>query len=251
MILFKNILFCLLLTLFVDLSYSNPLLTKRYVVFGSVGAGKSTLVKLLGAALNLKSYVEPKEEWNKQLFSFMNSKYKPIAGTLQQQQEHKLNSDAAARCKYAFPLQKQVLKSLHKFHPKHIQTGVFENSPLTVRWTFVELNIKNNNFTPAQIIKYNALDKKLAWDADTYFYLNTSPQTCLKQIKNRIITNEQVGDSEYNIQYLKFLHEVNKSCFHKLKELQQQKSLKVYEIQAPSSLKDLDKTITLMKSYVS
>lgn len=241
-----SLLFLVINLMFITTYAATSDNNRRYVFFGSVGAGKSTMVELIGQKLNISTYCELRDEWDAELLQFLDSTYVSPEGTEAQKTIHKELSNEKARREFAFPLQKKVLEVFNKLHPDKIKDGIFESSPLTIRWTFVELNIQKNNFTAQQIVEYAALDKKLGWDADIYFYLNTQPAQCLKRLKTRL----HVGDSNYDIGYLQFLHEVNKSCFMKLKDMESEGKLKVYEIKTPNVIEDLDATAQQICNYI-
>lgn len=147
-----------------------------YCIEGNIGAGKSTLIKLFETRYTC--YEEPINEW-----TLLDRFY---------EDPHK----------FAFPFQYQVLLSQYNQYRiiKNESKDVFiERCAWSSRNIFIELMKKNNfwndNDTKYYDNLYNSFEQGFI---NTLFFLDVSPEECLKRIKIRNRTCE----TDISLKYL-------------------------------------------------
>lgn len=152
--------------------------TKRIVIDGNIGSGKSTQLKLLSGRYTVKC--EPIHEWPLDLF-YENSE------------------------RWAFLLQMTILKSFATGYE-----DVWERSPESSREVFWKILQK----TKEEEEVYRYFYEKCGWSPDIHIYIRTDPVRCFERISSR----HQEGDVKITLEYLQSVHEsyeryiASKSC---------------------------------------
>lgn len=146
--------------------------TKRVVIDGNIGSGKSTQLKLLSNEYTIKC--EPIHEWPLKLF------YEdPV--------------------RWAFLLQMSILKSFSHHHHDESPVIIWERSPESSREVF--WNILSKTHEEDDI--YGHFYEKCGWAPDIHVYIRTDPDMCFERISSRY----QEGDLKITREYLQRVHE--------------------------------------------
>lgn len=145
--------------------------TKRIVIDGNIGSGKTTQLKLFEKS-GLSVQCEPIQEW-------------PL---------EKFYSD---KNRWAFLLQMAILKSFVKN-----EAHVWERSPESSKEVFWKMLRSKNIGTDEEDAVYNFFYDQNAWKPDIHVYIRTSPEECYKRISERY----QEGDAKITLEYLQEVH---------------------------------------------
>ena len=138
----------------------------KLVIDGNIGSGKTTqLTKLEEKGFRVKR--EPIDEWPLELYY----------------------SDPI---KWGLYFQLIVLKS-HSYTFSDC-SGIYERFPGSGTQVFWPLMEKNS----AEDSVYQEMYKRHGWNPDVYIWINTSPEQCLNNMKNR----KQSGDTSVSLEYL-------------------------------------------------
>lgn len=164
-----------------------------YCIEGNIGAGKSTVLKLLENSY--KTFPEPVEDWHL-LQHYYNDTYS-----------------------YVFPFNYQVLLSFHKIYEEinNLTGKIFvERCPYTSKKIFIDLNddiqknVWKNHHEKSYKELYSIINNKV--NIDILFVLYLEPYKCLQRIK---IRNRKVEEN-ITLQFLEDLHEkykkLDKNC---------------------------------------
>jgi thymidine kinase len=149
----------------------SSLKTKRIVIDGNIGSGKSTQLKLLSE----KGYsvkCEPIHDWPLELFY----------------SDHE---------RWAFLLQMTILKSFTSTSDS--VTTIWERSPESSREVF--WNILQKTKEEEYVYKY--FYEMCGWCPDIHMYIRTDPEKCFERISKR----HQEGDLKITHEYLQKVHE--------------------------------------------
>jgi len=158
-----------------------------YSVDGIIGAGKSTVLKLLRQ--NSICLEEPVADWGELLENF----YEDIN-------------------KYAYPFQLQVLLSQKKqYDPvKNSTDNIFiERCPETSRDVFFQMLKEDGFFSDKQIQVYNDTWKRIAYDVDHHFILHLP----IEQAWARIQKRGRKGEDGITLPYLRNLDKHYKETY--------------------------------------
>ena len=150
-----------------------------FSVDGIIGAGKSTVLKLLRAD-NI-CLEEPVADWGEMLENFYEDTKR-----------------------YAYPFQLQVLLSQKKqYDPvRHSQGDVFiERCPETSRDVFFQMLKEDGFFSDRQVHVYNDTWKKIAYHVDHHFILHLPIMDAWDRIQRR----GRKGEDGITLEYLKNL----------------------------------------------
>ncbi len=149
----------------------------KLVIDGNIGSGKTTqLTKLEENGFRVKR--EPIDEWPLELYY----------------------SDPI---KWGLYFQLIVLKS-HSYTFSDC-SGIYERFPGSGTQVFWPLMEKNS----AEDSVYQEMYKRHGWNPDVYVWINTSPEQCLHNMKNR----KQSGDTSVSLEYLEKLHSNYENMF--------------------------------------
>ena len=173
----------------------QPLLRKRLVVEGNIGAGKSTFLRIISQLLDAQVIFEPHEKWQE------------IGGgeNLLDKFYHDTVRWAYTFQSYAFITRILETEATSKKSSHAIQ--ILERSVYSDRYCFAK-----NCFEMGTM---NALEWKLyqewfSWLVDTYaqkpagfIYLRTDPETCFKRVSKR----KRFEEDEISLAYLQLLHQ--------------------------------------------
>lgn len=144
----------------------------KIVIDGSIGAGKTTILKMLQER-GYKVVMEPIDEWPLEEF------YKDPE-------------------RWTFLLQMSILKS---FSNRDSDT-IHERCMQTSYKVFFEMLKEIYTFHPKEIEIYDYFYEKHKWTPDIHIYLKASPEKCYENIHKR----SQTGDSYVDIGYLRKLN---------------------------------------------
>lgn len=138
---------------------------------GSIGAGKSTVLKRLAVELDIQTFLEPVEDWSRCLERFYEDPQR-----------------------WGLCLNTKVLCSFARV-PRH---GIVlcERSPLSCAKVFAEIGIKD----AVEIEVLNDLYGVVGWTPDLVVYIRTTPGSCIHRIKTRGRTEEANISQEYLFQ---------------------------------------------------
>jgi deoxyadenosine/deoxycytidine kinase len=148
--------------------------SKRIVIDGNIGSGKTTQLKLLSGTLNVQC--EPIHEWPLNLFY----EDKP---------------------RWSFLLQMSILKSF--LLERKEEDVVWERSPESSREVFWKMLSDDGTTVTEEDDVYRYFYERYAWTPDIHVYIRTSPEECFRRISNRY----QVGDVKIDLEYVKKVHE--------------------------------------------
>jgi deoxyadenosine/deoxycytidine kinase len=144
-----------------------PRTTRRIVIDGNIGSGKTTQLNIL-SKLGYVVHCEPIHEWPLKLF------YED-------------------KERWAFLLQMTILKSFLE------KDGlVWERSPESSREVFWKM-LKGS---PEEESVYRYFYEKYSWTPDIHVYIRTDPEVCLQ----RILSRHQDGDVSIDVEYLATVH---------------------------------------------
>lgn len=146
----------------------SPQGTRRIVIDGNIGSGKTTQLNIL-SKLGFQVHCEPIHEWPLDLF------YKD-------------------KDRWAFLLQMSILKS---FLDK--DGLIWERSPESSREVFWKMLGRG---TPEEERIYKYFYEKYSWSPDVHIYIRTDPEVCL----DRITSRQQTGDTRIDLEYLQTVH---------------------------------------------
>lgn len=141
---------------------------------GSIGAGKTTVLKRLGRELGIDLFLEPVDEWSECLDRFY------------------LDKD-----KWSFCLNTKVLCSFAKV-PKD-RLVLCERSPLSCMKVFAEIGMKDS--LESEVLQ--DVYRVIGWEPSLVIYIKTCPESCMDRIKNR-------GRSSESMMSLDYLYELDK-----------------------------------------
>jgi deoxyadenosine/deoxycytidine kinase len=145
--------------------------TRRIVIDGNIGSGKSTQLKLLsGKGYDVKC--EPIHEWPLDLF------YEDPE-------------------RWAFLLQMSILKSFTV--EESAVPIIWERSPESSREVFWKILKK----TKEENDVYTYFYEKYGWEPDVHMYIRTDPIKCFERVSDR----HQDGDVKITLEYLEKVHE--------------------------------------------
>ena len=140
----------------------------RICIDGSIGAGKTTILKRLGRELGIDIFLEPVEEWSRCLERF----YKDPE-------------------RWGLCLNSKVLCSFAKVPTNGIV--LCERSPLSCLRVFAEVGMKD----PVETEVIEDIYGAVGWIPDVVVYIRTTPQACMERIKKRGRTEEDGIVIEY------------------------------------------------------
>jgi deoxyadenosine/deoxycytidine kinase len=142
--------------------------TKRIVIDGNIGSGKSTQLKMIsGYTVNC----EPIHDWPLKLFYD--------------------NPD-----RWAFLLQMAILKSFSDYEKSTVV--IWERSPESSREVFWNILQKTKEEDDVYSYFYN----QCGWVPDIHIYIRTDPKTCFERIHSR----HQEGDTNISFEYVQKVH---------------------------------------------
>jgi deoxyadenosine/deoxycytidine kinase len=163
-------------------------ITKRMPIItidGNIGSGKSSILNYLHKYHKMSIDLEPVESWN----SYLNKQYDDKQDIFKFQVRIWLD-----RCWIQEKTDKTVI--------------LMERSPLFIKKTFIESAATLGLITPQEYNILTDLHKKTdsLWSCNTYIYLRSSPENCMKRIKKRNRQCEKNITQEY-VQLLHNKHE--------------------------------------------
>lgn len=141
---------------------------------GSIGAGKTTVLRRLGEDLGLPVFLEPVDEWTACLERFY------------------MDRDRWGLC-----LNTKVLCSFARA-PRSGTILLCERSPVTCMRVFAEAGTKD----PVERDVLGSLYDAVGWVPDVVVYIRTSPRSCLERIKKRA----RAAETTITIEYLEEIH---------------------------------------------
>jgi deoxyadenosine/deoxycytidine kinase len=154
--------------------------SKRIVIDGNIGSGKTTQLKLLSGTLKVQC--EPIHEWPLKLF------YED-------------------KTRWSFLLQMSILKSFllerEEENEEDASIVVWERSPESSREVFWKMLSNDGTTVIEEEDVYLYFYERYAWTPDLHVYIRTSPEECFRRISNR----HQVGDVKIDFEYVKKVHE--------------------------------------------
>jgi deoxyadenosine/deoxycytidine kinase len=174
---------------------------------GNIGSGKSTVLNHLHKHHKIAIDLEPVESWNTYLSSFYNDK-----------------NDV-------FKFQVRVWQDRCWVQEKSEKTLILmERSPFFIKNTFIEVVHNTGLITDPQ---YNILDDLYSktdnlWCCNTYIYLRSSPENCIKRIKKRNRTCEKNITQDY----IQSLHDCHETTY--MKALDNKMNIIVIDIEEKS-----------------
>lgn len=158
-------------------------------VEGNVASGKSTLIRLLKAALSCPAYLEPVEAWSQQLESFYREP-----------------------SRYGLPLQLKVLTSFLRKGKDEREPSLIERSPLSSRYVFGALLHQDGLLSKCEFDTYEALYdamSPLLVNPQSCIYVYSDPGECFLRAGLRGRSEETGLTSSY----LEKLHEAHERIF--------------------------------------
>ena len=152
--------------------------SKRIVIDGNIGSGKTTQLKLLTERNNIKIQCEPIHEWPLRLFYENKSRW-------------------------SFLLQMSILKSFILEREEEPSVVVWERSPESSREVFWKMLSDDGTTVNEEEEVYHYFYERYAWTPDVHMYIRTSPEECFLRISNRF----QEGDVKIDMEYITKVHE--------------------------------------------
>ena len=160
---------------------------------GNIGSGKSSVLNYLHKIYKIPIDLEPVENWN----SYLTKIY-----------DDKTN---------VFEFQVRVWLDRCWIQEKSDKTVILmERSPYFTQNTFIETVYNTGLITQNEYNILVGLHNKTdsLWTCNTYIYLRSSPENCVKRIKKR---NRQ-SEKNINPEYIQNLHDSHEKAFNKAVE---------------------------------
>jgi deoxynucleoside kinase len=159
-------------------------------VDGNIGSGKSSILNYLHKYHKISIDLEPVESWN----TYLSKQYDDKQDIFKFQVRIWLD-----RCWVQEKSGKTVI--------------LMERSPLFIKETFIETAAILENITQIEHNMLLDLHKKTdsLWYCNTYIYLRSSPENCMKRIKKR----NRSCEKNVTMEYLQLLHDKHEETYRK------------------------------------
>ena len=159
-------------------------------VDGNIGSGKSSILNYLHKYHKISIDLEPVESWN----TYLSKQYDDKQDIFKFQVRIWLD-----RCWVQEKSGKTVI--------------LMERSPLFIKETFIETAAILEHITQTEHNMLLDLHKKTdsLWYCNTYIYLRSTPENCMKRIKKRNRTCEK----NVTMEYLQLLHDKHEETYRK------------------------------------
>ena len=156
----------------------------RISIGGSIGSGKSTVLERLRRD-GYNVFFEPIDQW-KHLTKFYQDKKR-----------------------WSFTFQVEVLNSFLKCPDDGLV--VCERSPWESHNIFSKMLVTSGDMTVDEFELYGKIYDALAWKPDLFIYLRTSPETCMRRIKQR----KRLCETNIDAPYLEYLNSMYDDVYNR------------------------------------
>jgi deoxyadenosine/deoxycytidine kinase len=157
-------------------------------VDGNIGSGKSSILNYLHKYHKISIDLEPVESWN----SYLSKQYDDKQDIFKFQVRIWLD-----RCWVQEKSNKTVI--------------LMERSPLFIKETFIETALMLEHINQTEYNMLMDLHKKTdsLWYSNTYIYLRSSPENCMKRIKKR----NRACEKSITMEYVQLLHDKHEETY--------------------------------------
>lgn len=142
---------------------------------GNIGCGKTTVLSKLSEELTV--FKEPLEKWGSWLDLFYTNPER-----------------------YAFSFQMKILHDFLYFTPEQKESNdllITERSPWDSLYVFCKTLKDSKTMTHMEYNLFKEYVDTIGWKPDTFVYLRTDPETCMKRMRERARVCETGVDDKY------------------------------------------------------